>query len=761
MDAMNLPRVATSYVGRRSETAQVCSMLRWGRLVTLTGPGGVGKSRLAEAVAARTAARFADGLVFVDLTEVREGGLLPDLVATRLGLHNRSRRPALQLVTDRLGEDALLLVLDNCEHVVDAAAAFASAVLAACPHTAMLATSRQSLGVAGEQVLHVPPLPVPATDAAPSLRELTRYDAVHLLVERASVVLPGFEITDGNSAAVVQVCRRLDGLPLAIELAAARLRSLSLQQIADRLTRRLPLLAAGPRTVPERQRTLRATIDWSFSLCSPAEQALWRRVSVFAGTFGLAAAEEVCAGPGLAREEVLDALDGLLDKSVLIREEHGDVARYRMLETIRERGHELLYEAGEGTDAFRRHRDWIDRFTTAADTHWAGPEQLGWITRLRSEQANLRAALEWSLTEPGEAGAVLRIASRLDEYWTFFGHSAECRQWLDRALAATSADHPDRPRALAFCALHAVWILDLDAAADRLTEADQLTADSRDELLGALLNYVRALAAQIRTDTRAADLAAEAAAVFRAHGDVRRELHPLWIFGVSSGYRRGEVEEGRRALRRMLDLCEARGETRYRAMAQFGLAYLEVERGDVELAEQLARESLRNLMKIGAGSGTAYLLDNLAWIADRKGEHVRAATLFGAAATLWQAIGSAPEVAVSGPHRAHKSSTLAALGDDRFERAFAAGRGMTWPEAAGFALEETEPGAPADGARPGSLTGRQRQVAGLVAEGLSNRDIAAKLVISQRTADSHVQNILDKLGFRTRAQIAAWFTERR
>ncbi|UVS79171.1 LuxR C-terminal-related transcriptional regulator [Actinokineospora sp. UTMC 2448] len=749
---MDVPRATTGYVGRRRESSAVRAALRPGCLVTLTGPGGVGKTRLATAVASQACREFADGVVFVDLTELGDGALLPDLVATRLGLHNRMGQP--DAVVTALRERALLLVLDNCEHVVAAAAAFAAAVLAACPRVAILATSRQTLGAAGEQVLRVPPLAVPADDVAASPDALLRYDAVALLVQRACAVLPDFELTAENSAAVLDICRHLDGLPLAIELAAARLRSLSPHQIADRLTRRLPALAAAPRTAPERQRTLRATIDWSFALCSPAEQTLWLRASVFAGSFDLSAAERVCAGPDLPADDVLDTVEGLIDKSVLIREDHGDIVRYRMLETLREHGRELLDASGDRARVRRLHRDWIDELTAAADANWAGNEQVGWITRLRREQANLRAALDWSISEPGEAGAALRIASRLDEYWMFFGHSVECRQWLERALAATPDDHPDRPRALAVCALHAVWHLDLDAAELLLADAEPAAAD--DELFGAFLTYVRALAAQIRTDTRAADLAGEAAAVFRAHGDVRRELHPLWIHGVSTGYRKGDVAEGRRSLRRMLDLCVSHGETRYRAMAQFGLAYLEVERGDVLVAEDLARQSLRSLVGIGEGSGTAYLLDALAWIADRKGEHERAAVLFGAAARVWAAIGSAPEIAVSGPHRAHKADTMAALGAERFARAHAEGRAMGADEVARFALGETEP--PTD-AWPGVLTRRQWEIAGLVAAGMSNRHIATRLVISQRTADTHVQNILNKLGLHNRAQIAVWFTE--
>ncbi|MGD9484955.1 LuxR C-terminal-related transcriptional regulator [Streptomyces sp. TRM70308] len=751
---MNLPRDATPYIGRRRESAEVRAALRPGRLVTLTGPGGVGKTRLARAVAAQTAGEFSGGADFVDLTELRDGTLLPDLVATRLGLRNQSGRAALGLVVSHLREQARLLVLDNCEHVVTAVAPFVAAVLAECPRVVVLGTSRQSLGVVGERVLRVDPLAVPGEGAAASPPELVRYDAVALFAERASAVVPDFRLTTDNSLAVVRICRRLEGLPLAIELAASRLRSLSPQQIADRLRRRLPLLTSGPRTAPERQRTLRATIDWSYSLCSPAERAVWRRASVFAGTFDLAAVEHVCTGPDAGGEDVLDAVEGLLDKCVLLREEHEGVVRYRMLETLRERGQELQEEAGEKVRVSRRHRDWIDELTALADAELMSAEQSAWFGRLRLEHANLRAALEWSLSEAGEAGAVLRIAARLDEYWWFFGHSRECRQWLDRALDMTAPDHPDRLWAMAVCALHTVWSLDLDGAAARLDRVEALAAARGDELVTAFLTYVRALAAQIGVDPRAAELAAEAAEAFRAQGEVRREMHPLWIFGVTSGYRRGDLVEGRRSLHRMAALCEARGETHYLVMAQFGLAYLEVERGDVGAAEDLARKALHHQMRIGAGPGAAYLLEGFAWIADRKGEYRRSATLFGAAATLWRACGSDPEVAVSGPHRAHRTSTLAALGEHAFAQAFAAGRRMTEASAVRYALGRATG---EDLGRPEVLTARQWQIADLVARGMSNRDIAATLVISQRTVDSHVQNILDRLGARKRAQIAVWF----
>jgi predicted ATPase/DNA-binding beta-propeller fold protein YncE len=635
-----LPRAASSYVGRKREAREVRTALSEARLVTLTGPGGVGKTRLATAVAAG----FGDGAVFVGLGELRDGALLPNLIADRLGLHDLSGQPVVRVVLDHLRHREMLMVLDNCEHVLDACADLLAAVLEECPQVVTLATSRQTLGLEGERALRVPPLPVPDDDVLSST-ELEQYDGIRLFVDRAARALPSFTITDGDLDAVVQLCRRLDGLPLAIELAAARVRSLSPRQIAERLAQRLPVLATGPRTAPERQRTLGAPIDWSYGLCSAVEREVWCAASVFTGSFTLEAAEQVCAVPP---EQVLDAIDGLLDKSVLVRDDDGSVARYRMLETLREYGHERLDEAGALPAARRRHRDWIDDLTARADAAWSGPDQLDWITRLRLEQANLRAAMNWSLGEPGEAGAVLRIGARLDEYWSTIGLSLEAEQWLDQALAATPSDHPDRPMALAVCAIHAMRHNNVDHALARLAEAEKLPSS---DVAAGYRVYVEAVARLRRLDPPAlvADLAKSAVDTFRRHGHVRYEMTALHIYGIASAYA-GDLDTARAALARMLAIADSRGETSHRGVALFATTLVEVEHGDVEKAAESAREGLITVRPLNSTFSDAYHVESMAWVASRQGAHRRAATLFGAASALWETIGTTAQSVLAVPH---------------------------------------------------------------------------------------------------------------
>ncbi|SDD22635.1 ATP-binding protein [Actinokineospora iranica] len=777
------PIEMTSYVGRQSEGADVRRLLSENRLVTLTGPGGVGKTRLATHVAQELAGAFRDGVVFVGLAEVRDPALLTTVLADRLGLLDQYNRHVTRMVVDYLRTRRTLLVLDNCEHLVDACAELLDEVLAECGGVVVLATSRQSIGVSGEQVLAVPPLAVP--DEATPLEDLARYDSVRLFLDRAVAVSPAFAHTAENNTDLVRLCRQLDGLPLAIELAARRTRSLSPRQIAERLTQRLSLLTTGTRLPVERQQTLRATIDWSHELCSPAEQAVWARASVFAGSFDLDAAEEVCAGGGdpsdvdhstADRNDVLDLVDGLLDKSVLIREEHDgrdDVVRYRMLEALREYGHEKLVESGDADRVARLHRDWFDRLTESADRQWLGPGQPTWGNRLRRDHANLRAALEWSISTPGEAAAALRMASRVPEYWALRGLNTEALRWVDRALAATPPDHPDRAFALSVSAYYALGQFNVAVADARLAEAAALADRTGDDLVRARITFVRGYGALLSGDyAAAADLNAAAAAAFRARDDVRRELHPLFLQALATAVL-GRLAEAREVIGRAVTLTDGRGEGYYRSMALNGRACVEGLFGDPDIGLAAGREGVRADELTGSRQGRAHNIETLAWIAQRQGDNVRAATLFGAAQTLWEAVMTSPEhtVSMAVPHFRLMGKARDALGATRFDRAFAAGRAMSDAEVVRYALGEAEvpetTGMPeprqAEGAgkKHGPLSVRESEIAELVADGLTNQEIADKLVIARRTAETHVANILAKLDAGNRAQIATWVTARR
>lgn len=387
----NLPLELTSFVGRRTELAEVKKLLSTARLVTLAGIGGVGKTRLALRTAAETRRAFADGVWLVELGELRDESLLVDVVAAAFGLRDQSTRPVEDLLVDFVASRRLLLILDNCEQVVDAAAALVEMLLRACPGLHVLATSREILDISGEAVLRVSPLTVPDTEREPSLRGLPRYDAVTLFAERAVAADSSFELTEDNRIAVTKICQHLDGLPLSLELAAARLRAMSVQQVLERLSDKYEILSRAGRDVPTRQQTLRLCVDWSYELCSPREQAVWAGLSIFAGSFELDAAEQIC-GQTFESGEFLDTIASLVDKSILISESLASVVRFRLLETLRDYGREKLYAAGEYAALSIRHCDWYRQLAIDAEADWISPRQVGWISRLDRERPNLRAA---------------------------------------------------------------------------------------------------------------------------------------------------------------------------------------------------------------------------------------------------------------------------------------------------------------------------------------------------------------------------------
>ncbi|WP_172652710.1 protein kinase domain-containing protein [Rhodococcus opacus] len=761
--AGNLPLELTSFVGRRRELTEARRLLSVSRLVTLTGIGGVGKTRLALRVAGEVRRVFGDGVWLVELGQLRDSSLLAEVVATSLRLRDQSARAVQEVLAEYLAGRRLLLVLDNCEHLIEAVASLATTLLRTCPELRILATSREQLGIGGEAAMRVPPMTVPDPDR-PSLRGLPQYEAVTLFVERAVAAVPEFELTEDNQVAVARICARLEGLPLPIELAAVRLRAMSAEQIAQRLADRYRTLTVGNRGTPTRQQTLRLCIDWSYELCTASEQRLWGRLSVFAAGFELDAAEEVCAGDR-SPDELLDELASLVDKSILIREEPGVAVRYRLLETLRDYGREKLQQTGEYLALRRLHRDWYKQLAVRAEAEWISSRQREWIDRLKRELPNLREALHFSLTEPGEdhAEAGLEIATALYPLWWSGGLLAEGRHWLDRALSLA----PPQPTAERVKALYADSLLagvqgDLTAAYALTEQEREITEQLGDAQTGALLAHTAGRLALLGGDLpHALECFERAVEVFRADGDLHRQISALQGLGLASGLL-GDTARAVSCQQEVLAITESRGESEYRARSLWILALMVWQQGNSDRATRLVAEGLQMTRLTNDPVGAAWCLQTLAWIAADEHQSRRAAVLLGATEALRAVMGT---TTVLVPNlRTHQEQceqrARTALGGGAYETAFRQGKNMCFEEAAAYALDEQTPTPPPHAAgAAASLTRRERQVAELVAQGLTNKAIAAQLVIAQRTAQGHVEHILTKLGFTSRAQIAAWVTE--
>jgi non-specific serine/threonine protein kinase len=756
-----LPLDRTSYVGRDEELAIAKRMLASGPVVTLIGPGGVGKTRLAASIGAAARLGFPDGVVFVELAELRVPQLLANTVADRLGLFDQSTRPTVEVVIEYLRSRRMLLVLDNCEHLIEPCARFVSGLVAACPQLVVLTTSRQSLGISGERLMLVPPLAVPGIDTVETPQDATKYDAVRLLVDRATAVLPSFSITKENCKVVARLCRDLEGLPLAIELAAVRLRSLSLSQITDRLSRSAPLLSVGRRTGPLRQQTLHALIDWSYQLCSPLEQLVWTRASVFSGTFDVDAAEHVCGGAGVDPGDVLDVVDALLDKSMLVREEQNGLARYRMLETLRLYGNDRLEESGDRPRVRRAHRDWYADMVARSQAEWVGRHQIAWVERLRRDHANLRVALDYCITEPGEATVALEMVTHLDLYWGIRGAHTEARLWVSRAVPAASARAPQWVAALRLGGWFALIQGDIEGGVKQLVKAGELVEETGDKVQGAWVTLTWGMAALFTgNEARSRDLFGEALAVFTAHQVPLGRLYAAFAYGLATAVS-GDVDKGRALLRETIAECEELGEIFWRSYALWALASVELLYGDIDDCERAAVEALRLTQLINNRLAEAFLMTIIAGVAQLRNQHELTAQLYGVSDSMWAALGADPyRYGMFGTERREREQiTRQAIGDAKMESFRAKGAAMPREDGMRLALGEPieTPRAQQVG-KQGPLTKRETEIAQLIAEGMTNREIAAKLFIAPRTADTHVDHILTKLGVNNRAQVATWIT---
>lgn len=852
--------------------------------MTLTGPPGIGKSRLALEVAALPPEPYADAAVVVDLVPLADPARFDEAVAHELALQETTGVPLAEQLVARLRERPVLLVLDNFEHLLGAAGRVA-ALLQACPELRVVATSRLPLHLDWEHEFPVPPLAVPDSSAPPVPDVVGRYDAVALFLTRARQAVPEFGLTAHNAAEVAELCRRLDGLPLALELAAPWLKVLTPGAMLDRLAHRLEFLRRIGRELPPRHQTLRGAIGWSYALLGPPEQALLRRLAVFVGGFTLDAAEAVCwsASQPVA---AIDALSRLVDASLVARDPRTDEPRFRLLETVRAFAAEQLAASGEEPAVHRHHAAYFLATAEHAETRMHGPEQGEWVRRLEDEHDNLRAALGWTI-EHDEAQAALRLAAALWWFWFVRGHLSEGRLWLQTALDAAR----DAPPPLRVAAAYGLGVLawrqsDFDEAARRGQETLalyrrvddrwgmaralfllEMTVRSRGDhargtalleeslalfhqsgdawgVATTLLNlgtathqggdpkraatyqqesvrlfreqgdfsgvaaslYALGLALRDQGDPRARTVAEEALTAARSLGDPLRVAFALNLVGLVARDR-GEYDHAGTAHRESLELFTSLGDTWGVAYTLGNLATLALQQGDDDRARTLFLDSLRRRAEHGDRWGIAECLEGLALAGPGRTGAGTAARLLGAAEALRQAMGTELPASVRARHARAGSAARTALGKRRYEDARARGRteplggliadllladarrptpsgamppdaGADAPAAGAGARSAGAPGdasAPAEGIGPGTgpgqaqvrlpakgdpgrtrLTRREVEVARLIAQGLTNREIAARLYVTEGTVATHVQHVLNRLGFHSRAQVAAW-----
>jgi non-specific serine/threonine protein kinase len=758
----NLPAELSSFVGRARELVEVRRLLPATRVVTLTGPGGIGKSRLALRAAHKLGRYFPQGVWMAELAGLDDPSLLPYALARSLSVHERPEGSIQDALVAHLRQRRLLLVLDNCEHLLNACRELVTALASGCAGVRILCTSRERLGVPGEATVVLSALELPAIDARLPVAGLAEVEALRLLTDRAAAVAPDFALTDENCGAASDICRRLDGLPLAIELAAVRLASMTAGDLLERLDDRFRLLAADRRARPGRSQALRATVDWSYELLGEQERNLWRRLSVFAGTFGLEAAEAVCPGARLERERIIDLIGRLVDSSILTMAHGGRHSRYQLLETVRLYGAERLREAGEESELQQRHAAWYAQLISPGGRPWWGtPRQGDVLDALDVEWANVEAALDFCGGSPAHAELGLRMAADLWLYWLVRGRYRAGRRHLGTFLQLAPVPSATRAMALWAFGFLAQATGDHEVALAHFEQARRVSEQAGgDRELGYALFGLGLVRLRLGEIELAGELLGAWRETMTGVNDAVGRAMGLYFFATALAAADRLADARQLALEGLHD--SDRAEDKFGAgMLNTLLGIVAWLSGEPQAAEARIKEAVRLQDRIGHRWGMAASLEGLAWVAGSSGRPERAALLLGASAALWHELGNALLPSWHAYHEGCEAAARAGLDEDRYRACWQEGYALNPDQIVAAALEVTVPAtwhaqAPTTAEDPFELSARELEVARLVADGLSNPAVASALFISVATVKTHVSHILVKLGLESRVQLASW-----
>lgn len=794
----NLPAQLTSFVGRQEAIQAVMDRLNASRLVTLTGSGGSGKTRLALRVGAELLDQYPDGVWFVDLSSLSDPALVSSAVAGALQVSEAAERPTVAVLRSALADRRLLLVLDNCEHLITSCAHLVSQLLSGAPRISILATSREPLSIAGEAIWPVPALAVP-DPAGSSPDQLVEYEAVQLFVHRARAVQPTFLLTDKNGPAVATICRRLDGIPLALELAAARTRILSVQQIAERLDDRLRLLSSNGRTEIPRHQTLRAALDWSYGLLTDAERVFWRRLAVFGGSFSLEAVEGICAWGLVEPSAVLDLLAQLVDKSLVVAEEQTGEKRYRLLETMRQYARAQLADVGEEDELFGRYCEWYITWSHQSDRTTMGPPD--WLDRLAKEHDNLRQAIQWAL-ESGRGDYAVRLSAEIWFFWMVRGYTSDWSKLIQVAEVPMLESHPEAyanaVRGVGALYMHLGYMSRAEEVLRRSLALSRTVGDGM--AIAAALNNLSVVLQNTGQFEEGQTLLAEGVQINESLGLplraawVRVNLGNLYFatgrllearqcfeqslaqqipLGERSGeafareslalvlMAMGDLEGARVHLEASLKIRQDLDDPRGIGASLGGLGELALRQGDLGQAEHLLWQSVSQRQKAGAVAGINTSLDTLGWLYAAKGEWTKSLHMIGAAEALRQRQGVFLWPIYEEETAKRLAPAYRALGQAAAAEEFAAGGRLSLEELLQMAKAATGTQPPPTPAMPNhpALTQREQEIIRLLAQGMTAREIGQQLYLSPRTVEKHEENARNKLGVPNRAALVAWVAQ--